>query len=155
MMLYLAQRYGPTRYCPGDDPTLARVQLTVFGEATIAAGLNPPRALRRAGAGQAQLVGARTGGARRAGRAFCRGYARGRLFSRRGGFDARRHFGVFRPRNLARRPGRSPAGDTRRLSGAHSRAAGLRAGAISEPSAFAYVSGKPTRSLPPTSSTGR
>jgi glutathione S-transferase len=43
MMIYLAQRYGPTPLLPGkDDPALARVlQLTVFGEATIAAGLNP------------------------------------------------------------------------------------------------------------------
>jgi glutathione S-transferase len=43
MMLYLAQRYGPTPLLPGnDDPTLARVlQMTMFGEATIAAGLNP------------------------------------------------------------------------------------------------------------------
>jgi glutathione S-transferase len=43
MMLYLAERYGPTPLLPGkDDPRLARVlQMTVFGEATIAAGLNP------------------------------------------------------------------------------------------------------------------
>jgi glutathione S-transferase len=43
MMLYLAERYGPTSLLPGkDDPRLARVlQMTVFGEATIAAGLNP------------------------------------------------------------------------------------------------------------------
>lgn len=43
MMLYLAQKYGPTPLLPGkDDPALARVlQMTVFGEATIGAGLNP------------------------------------------------------------------------------------------------------------------
>jgi glutathione S-transferase len=43
MMHYLAQRYGPTPLLPGnDDPALARVlQMTVFGEATIAAGVNP------------------------------------------------------------------------------------------------------------------
>jgi glutathione S-transferase len=43
MMLYLAQRYGPSPLLPGkDDPSLARVlQMTVFGEATIGAGLNP------------------------------------------------------------------------------------------------------------------
>jgi glutathione S-transferase len=43
MMLYLAQRYGPTPLLPAaDDQSLARVlQMTVFGEATIAAGLNP------------------------------------------------------------------------------------------------------------------
>jgi glutathione S-transferase len=43
MMLYLAQRYGPTPLLPGkDDPTLARVlQMTVFSEATIGAGMNP------------------------------------------------------------------------------------------------------------------
>jgi glutathione S-transferase len=37
MMLYLAQRYGPTPLLPGNDnPLLARVlQMTVFGEATI------------------------------------------------------------------------------------------------------------------------
>ncbi|KYF49045.1 glutathione S-transferase, partial [Sorangium cellulosum] len=42
MMLYLAQKYGPTPLLPGkDDPALARVlQMTVFGEATIGAGLN-------------------------------------------------------------------------------------------------------------------
>ncbi|AUX46435.1 glutathione S-transferase [Sorangium cellulosum] len=42
MMLYIAQKYGPTPLLPGkDDPALARVlQLTVFGEATIGAGLN-------------------------------------------------------------------------------------------------------------------
>jgi glutathione S-transferase len=43
MMLYLAQRYGPTPLLPGsEDPTFARVlQMTVFGEATIGMGLNP------------------------------------------------------------------------------------------------------------------
>jgi glutathione S-transferase len=43
MMLYLAQRYGPTPLLPGrDDPRFARVlQMTVFGEATIGMGLNP------------------------------------------------------------------------------------------------------------------
>lgn len=43
MMLYLAQKYGPTPLLPDkNDPGLARVlQMTVFGEATIAAGLNP------------------------------------------------------------------------------------------------------------------
>ncbi|WP_437774759.1 glutathione S-transferase family protein [Sorangium sp. So ce1097] len=42
MMLYLAQKYGPTPLLPGkDDPALARVlQMTAFGEATIGAGLN-------------------------------------------------------------------------------------------------------------------
>jgi glutathione S-transferase len=43
MILYLAQRYGPTPLLPGsNDPMFARVlQMTVFGEATIAAVLNP------------------------------------------------------------------------------------------------------------------
>jgi glutathione S-transferase len=43
IMLYLAQRYGPTPLLPGkDDPTLARVlQMAVLGEATIGAGINP------------------------------------------------------------------------------------------------------------------
>jgi glutathione S-transferase len=42
MMLYLAQKYGPTPLLPGkDDPALARVlQMTVFGEATLGAHLN-------------------------------------------------------------------------------------------------------------------
>lgn len=42
MMLYLAQKYGPTPLLPGtDDPALARVlQMTVYGEASIGAGLN-------------------------------------------------------------------------------------------------------------------
>jgi glutathione S-transferase len=43
MLLYLAQRYGPTSLLPGrEDARLARVlQLTEFGEATLGAGLNP------------------------------------------------------------------------------------------------------------------
>ncbi len=43
MMLYLAQKYGPTPLLPGkDDPALAPVlQLTVFSEATLGAGMNP------------------------------------------------------------------------------------------------------------------
>jgi glutathione S-transferase len=43
MMLYLAQKYGPTPLLPAtDDQSHARVlQMTVFGEATIAAALNP------------------------------------------------------------------------------------------------------------------
>jgi len=42
MMLYLAQKYGPTPLLPANgDPDLARVlQLTVFGEATLGAGIN-------------------------------------------------------------------------------------------------------------------
>ncbi len=42
MMLYLAQKYGPTPLLPGkDDPKLARVlQMAVFSEATIGGGLN-------------------------------------------------------------------------------------------------------------------
>jgi glutathione S-transferase len=42
MMLYLAQKYGPTPLLPGkDDPTLGRVlQMTVFGEAAIGAEMN-------------------------------------------------------------------------------------------------------------------
>jgi glutathione S-transferase len=42
IMLYLAHRYGPTPLLPGNlDPRLARVlQLTVFGEATLGAGIN-------------------------------------------------------------------------------------------------------------------
>jgi glutathione S-transferase len=48
MMLYLAQKYGPTPLLPGkDDPDLARVlEMTVFGETTIGAGLNPLLAAR-------------------------------------------------------------------------------------------------------------
>src|SRR5207237_9276148 len=43
MMLYLAQRYGPTPLLPqADDPKLARVlEMTIFGEAAIAAGMDP------------------------------------------------------------------------------------------------------------------
>jgi glutathione S-transferase len=43
MMLYLAERYGPTPLLPAkSDPAFARVlQLTVFGEATLAAIMNP------------------------------------------------------------------------------------------------------------------
>jgi glutathione S-transferase len=43
MMFYLAQRYGPTPLLPAtDNQSHARVlQMTVFGEATIAAALNP------------------------------------------------------------------------------------------------------------------
>lgn len=42
MMLYLAQKYGPTPLLPGkDDPMLGRVlQMTVFGEAAISAEMN-------------------------------------------------------------------------------------------------------------------
>ena len=42
IMLYLAQRYGPTPLLPAPtDPVLAKVlQLTVFGEASIGAALN-------------------------------------------------------------------------------------------------------------------
>lgn len=48
MMLYLASRYGPTPLLPGQgDPKLARVlQMTVFGEATVAAGIDPLLAAR-------------------------------------------------------------------------------------------------------------
>jgi glutathione S-transferase len=43
MMLYLAQKYGPTPLLPGiADPRLARVlQMTVFGETAIGMGMNP------------------------------------------------------------------------------------------------------------------
>jgi glutathione S-transferase len=43
IMLYLAQKYGPTPLLPGkDDPALARVlQMTVFGETAIGMGINP------------------------------------------------------------------------------------------------------------------
>jgi glutathione S-transferase len=42
MMLYLAQKYGPTPLLPEkDDPTLARVlQMTVFSEATLGGSMN-------------------------------------------------------------------------------------------------------------------
>ena len=48
IMLYLAQQYGPTPLLPGTgDPRLACVlQLTVFAEATIGAGMNPLLAAR-------------------------------------------------------------------------------------------------------------
>jgi glutathione S-transferase len=48
IMLYLAQRYGPTPLLPGTaDGLLARVlQMTMFGEATIGAGMNPLLAAR-------------------------------------------------------------------------------------------------------------
>jgi glutathione S-transferase len=48
IMLYLAQQYGPTPLLPGaGDPRLARVlQLTVFAEATIGAGMNTLLAAR-------------------------------------------------------------------------------------------------------------
>ncbi len=43
IMLYLAEKYGPTPLLPGkDDPKLARVlQMTVFGETAIGMGINP------------------------------------------------------------------------------------------------------------------
>ena len=42
MLLYLAQRYGPTPLLPTDHATLARVlQMTVFAEATLGARMNP------------------------------------------------------------------------------------------------------------------
>ena len=43
IMLYLAQRYGPTPLLPAaDDPAFGRVvQLTVFGEASLGSGMNP------------------------------------------------------------------------------------------------------------------
>jgi glutathione S-transferase len=43
MVIYVAQRYGPSLLLPAEDPRLlARVlQWAVFGEATIAAGINP------------------------------------------------------------------------------------------------------------------
>src|SRR6185295_5112119 len=42
MLLYLAERYGPTPFLPTKtDPRFARVlQMTVFGEATLGASLN-------------------------------------------------------------------------------------------------------------------
>jgi glutathione S-transferase len=48
MMLYLAQRYGPTPLLSAADPAaLARVlQMAVFGEAAIAAEMNPLLAAR-------------------------------------------------------------------------------------------------------------
>lgn len=43
MMLYLAERYGPTPLLPAkSDPSYARVlHLTIFGEATLGAAMNP------------------------------------------------------------------------------------------------------------------
>jgi glutathione S-transferase len=43
MLLYVAERYGPTPLLPDkDDPQFARVlQMTVFSEATFGAGMNP------------------------------------------------------------------------------------------------------------------
>jgi glutathione S-transferase len=42
MLLYLAQRYGPTPLLPSDPVRLARVlQMTVFAEATLGARMNP------------------------------------------------------------------------------------------------------------------
>jgi glutathione S-transferase len=48
MMLYIAQKYGPTPLLPGkDDPALARVlQMTIYGEAALGAGMNPLLAAR-------------------------------------------------------------------------------------------------------------
>jgi glutathione S-transferase len=42
MLLYLAEKYGPTSLLPGkDDPAFARVlQMTVFSEAALGAGMN-------------------------------------------------------------------------------------------------------------------
>lgn len=42
IMLYLAQKYGPTPLLPGkDDPALARVlQMTIYGETSIGMGVN-------------------------------------------------------------------------------------------------------------------
>jgi glutathione S-transferase len=43
MLLYLAEKYGPTPLLPAKtDPRFARVlQMTVFGEATLGASMNP------------------------------------------------------------------------------------------------------------------
>jgi glutathione S-transferase len=43
MMLYVAERYGPTPLLPAKtDPAFARViQMTVFGETTLGAAMNP------------------------------------------------------------------------------------------------------------------
>jgi glutathione S-transferase len=43
MLIYLAQRYGPTPLLPAEDPALLAhvLQTAVFGEATIASGINP------------------------------------------------------------------------------------------------------------------
>ena len=43
IMLYFAQKYGPTPLLPAkDDPALARVlQMTVFGEASLGMNMNP------------------------------------------------------------------------------------------------------------------
>ncbi|MBS0472674.1 MAG: glutathione S-transferase family protein [Proteobacteria bacterium] len=43
MMLYIAERYGPTPLLPAkDDPALAKVlQFTVYGEGTLGSGMNP------------------------------------------------------------------------------------------------------------------
>jgi glutathione S-transferase len=43
MLFYLAERYGPTELLPGkDDPTYPHVlNATIFGEATLGAGMNP------------------------------------------------------------------------------------------------------------------
>lgn len=48
MMLYLAQRYGPTPLLPLDDgPALAKVlQMTVFSEASLGGTMNPLMAAR-------------------------------------------------------------------------------------------------------------
>lgn len=56
IMLYLAQRYGPTSLLPAkDDPAFARVlQLTIFGEAGIGACLNPLLAARFGGPRKAE-----------------------------------------------------------------------------------------------------
>jgi glutathione S-transferase len=47
MMLYLAQRYGPTPLLPGDAAAMARtLQLTVFSEALLGGLMNPLIATR-------------------------------------------------------------------------------------------------------------
>jgi glutathione S-transferase len=48
MMLYIAQRYGPTPLLPvADGPALAKVlQLTVFSEASLGGTMNPLMAAR-------------------------------------------------------------------------------------------------------------
>jgi glutathione S-transferase len=58
IMLYLAQRYGPTPLAPESDPERAQVlQWTVFGEASLGACLNPLLTVRYGGAPEAEQAG--------------------------------------------------------------------------------------------------
>jgi glutathione S-transferase len=131
MMLYLAQKYGPTPLLPGnDDPTLGRVlQMTVFGEAAIGAQMNSLLAAHFAApeADKRKLVGAHAGGAPRTGHRIHGGHPGRRSVSRRRRRHPGRHLSELRARDLEGRARQAVAGQARRLSGTAGGAAGVPA----------------------------